>query len=181
MNLQEATIKKILEAKQIGTIYHYTNLIGLAGITYSNKLIGSYNRQCFTRRNDLLNANWSVYNTVKIIVDGNLLSEKYKIKPTNQTSNRMEAEERIYIKQIDDFSKYVLGIEISKNQAIKELEQSTNKNPDYWKEKDYSYKYIYGDSYNGYWNEDKYKYDVKVFYKDVINLCKITFKNVKEV
>lgn len=186
MNLQEATIKKLLEAKQVGTLYHYTNLEGIRGIAKLNRLEGNYNRQSFTRRSDLLNKNWSVYNDVRITVDGDLLSERYKIKPTNQIYNRMEAEERIIIKQIDNFSMYVTEVIISK-QSLKNYSNKFKKFPNFinnikdkaeWEKifknpEDYDLAKFY--------DFDTNKFNIEAYWEDTINLCKKVFKNIKEV
>lgn len=188
MNLQEATIKKILEAKQVGTIYHYTSIHNVFSICRSNTLCSRYNPQyssfynsspikngvqCFTRRNDLLNANWSVDGTdVKFIVDGDLLSNYYKIEPINAlgSKERFEAEERVYANKIENFSKFVIGVEIS-NKALYHIRRDANGSE--WE--------YYIDMYSDYYDEDKNRFYAKKCYDNILNECRKVFKNVKEV
>lgn len=190
MNLEEATMlalqNKLIEAKQVGTLYHYTNLEGLRGIAQDNTLKGNYGRQCFTRRKDLMNTNWSVYSDVKIIVDGDLLSEQFKIRPTNQVCDRMEAEERISVSQINNFSKYVQGVEISKK-AFSNFKDKFRKYPHFleniadladWEK---MFKDPENWDYAKFYNFETKKFDIKAYYNDTIELCKRVFKNVSEV
>lgn len=95
------------EAKQVGTIYHFT--------TYDKSLSIILNQQMtskeyisFTRNYDLKDAysndvNWG---DVRITIDGNKLSNKYKIEPFLDTKNSIkrnkgENEERIIKKSIN--------------------------------------------------------------------------------
>ncbi len=85
-------LKDILnEGKQVGKIYHYTSEAGLKGILASNKLKASEEFYMgnelyyisFTRNKNFhkKGANWNVKTDYRITVDGDKLSNKYKIKP----------------------------------------------------------------------------------------------------
>lgn len=189
MNLQEVTIKKLLEAKQVGTIYHYTSIHYLLDICETDTLCKYYSNQpsdldtiiqnktgvqSFTRRNDLLNAKWSVGGTdVKFIVDGDLLSNYYKIEPINALypfDDRFEAEERVYAFKIDNFSKFVLGVEVS-NKALYNIKKAVNGS-------DWQY---YVNIYDDFYDRDKNKFYAKKCYEHILNECSKVFRNVKEV
>ena len=203
MNLQEATIKKLLEAKQVGIIYHYTNLVGLRGILKTNSLEGKFNRICFTRDNNLFNfKDWSVSNDVKIIIDGNLLSEKYQIYPYNSFNVRKEAEERINIKNIPELNKYVLGLEINGNTILKNFKKYNYEFQRYdeWiktinNEEDLEYLQkqqvnikngidshsIQDDEYLPFYDLKNKRFNYKKYYEDTIQKCIDLFGNVREV
>jgi hypothetical protein len=85
-------LKDILtEAKQVGILYHYTSVVGLKGILDSDELYVSselYKGQelyyvAFTRNKNFhrKGANWGVKADYRITIDGNKLSNKYKIQP----------------------------------------------------------------------------------------------------
>ena len=188
MNLQEATIKRILEAKQVGTIYHYTSIHYLTDICETDTLCKYYTNQpsdidkiiqnksgvqSFTRRNDLLNANWSVGGTdVKFVVDGDLLSNYYRIEPVNAllSKERFEAEERVYAFKIENFSKFVIGVEISRK-ALYNIKKAVNGS-------DWQY---YTNKYDDFYDRDKNRFYAKKCYDNILNECRKVFKNVKEV
>ncbi len=79
------------EAKQVGTLYHYTSAAGLKGILESNKLNASTERYkghtlyyvSFTRNKNFhkKGANWNVKTDYRITINGDKLSNKYKIQP----------------------------------------------------------------------------------------------------
>jgi hypothetical protein len=147
MNLQEqiSRIKSMIivlnESKQVGLLYHYTSKTGLENILKTNKLNTSeefyrghqLNYISFTRNKNFhkRNTTWQVKTDYRITLDGDKLSNKYKIKPfaympgwnyensweydwlENEPENVVrdflikladydEQEERIYFKNIDD-------------------------------------------------------------------------------
>jgi hypothetical protein len=79
------------EAKQVGLLYHYTSENGLKGILQSNKLNAStefYKGHelyyvAFTRNKNFhkKSNNWGVKTDYRITIDGDKLSNKYKIQP----------------------------------------------------------------------------------------------------
>ena len=181
MTLLEATVlalqNKLNENKQVGIIYHYTSIFYIADILESSCL-STYNggpktTQCFTRRNDMLGKDWSVGGTsVKIIVDGDLLSEKYKVKPINAlfSEERYEAEERVYTGMIPDFIKYIVGIEIDTKSSLKEIKVAVNNDWRYMTNR-----------YKNYYDEKTNRFYYKKLYNDTIAECKKYYNNIKEV
>ena len=106
-------IDLLKEAKQVGTIYHYTSLGALQSILETNKLISQRNYISFTR-----NKNWWPWKTsIKLSFDGDKLSNKYKIQPFSDIDNIIkgsdEYEERVMLREINNLSKYILVIEIN--------------------------------------------------------------------
>ena len=143
MNLQEqisriqSMMGVINEGKQVGKLYHYTSEDGLKGILETNKLNASeeyYLRKelyfiSFTRNKNFhkKEMKWQVKTDYRITLDGDKLSDRYRIQPFayipgwnyednweydwledepesvvkdffNQTGDYDEQEERIYFK-----------------------------------------------------------------------------------
>ena len=79
------------EAKQVGILYHYTSKDGLKGVLDSNQLKATKEHYLgtdlyyisFTRNKNFhkKGANWNVKTDYRITIDGNKLSNKYKIQP----------------------------------------------------------------------------------------------------
>jgi hypothetical protein len=79
------------EGKQVGKLYHYTSTKGLEGILDSDELYASTERYkgrtlyfvSFTRNKNFhkKGADWDVKTTYRITIDGDKLSNKYKIQP----------------------------------------------------------------------------------------------------
>jgi hypothetical protein len=111
--------KGLKEGKQVGTIYHFTNTGNLISILKDNILKASdqwatndnlrpFNS--FTRNKN----GWDVSGfppDVRITIDGDKLSNKYKIQPFNMDFGVDEMEERIY-KDIPNIKDYILDITI---------------------------------------------------------------------
>ena len=109
---------KIESAKQIGTLYHLTNLDGIEFIMKNNKLVRKlYDGISFTR-NKMLNFYEGHPSRLyfKLIIDGDKLSNTYKIEPFKYHSNnddvdfRNEAEEIIKVREIRNIDKYIKGV-----------------------------------------------------------------------
>lgn len=112
------------EAKQVGVLYHFTKPAWLYQILLDNTLYGTFNFKTkqktisFTRQFDLGLA------FARIAVDGNKLSEKYKIEPYHdpnigiRSNGKKEFEEMIRADQIKNFSNYIIQIDISKRQFL---------------------------------------------------------------
>lgn len=117
------------EAKQVGVIYHYTHVGALQDILKSDELNTGVGNQPYisctrnknfhkTPRHGL--ADGKGINCV-IILDGNKLSNKYKIGPYNFFANGLddtykddddidEDEEAIWTEEIPNISKYIIAI-----------------------------------------------------------------------
>jgi hypothetical protein len=127
---------ELQEAKQVGTIYHFTSLPNLINILKENHLrAGAKIRKyiSFTRDKNFYKASdirtrWGVDTEVRIVVDGDKLSNKYKIEPYNFFYNRKkmdlydkgEFEERIVSPVINNLDQYVIAYEILYINAIGE-------------------------------------------------------------
>lgn len=81
----------LVEDKQVGLLYHYTSLDGLKGILSSNSIKASEEEYMghhlyyvsFTRNKNFhkKTSNWGVKTDYRITIDGNKLSNRYKIQP----------------------------------------------------------------------------------------------------
>ena len=119
------------EAKQVGILYHYTTLESLKDIIESNQLIANDpdfsgidnydseldpnidkgNMVSFTRANPK-NAQFSIaqYAEAVLVINGDKLSNNYKIEPTQQYGiGEDEMEERVY-KDINNLNRYIIKI-----------------------------------------------------------------------
>lgn len=110
--------KQLTESKQVGTLYHLTNLDGIEFIMKNNKLIRKlYDGISFTR-NKMLNFYVGHPSGLyfKLIIDGDKLSDNYKIEPfkyhsiKDDVDFRNEAEEIIKVKEIRNIDKYIKGV-----------------------------------------------------------------------
>jgi hypothetical protein len=111
--------KGLKEGKQVGLLYHFTKTGNLIGILQSNILKASDQWatnddprpiNSFTRNKN----GWDVGGfptDVRITIDGDKLSNKYKIQPFDMDFGVDEMEERIY-KDIPNIKDYILGITI---------------------------------------------------------------------
>jgi hypothetical protein len=79
-------LKEIIEAKQVGDIYHFTSLKGLYGILKDGFIKPNSENQISTTRNKNVDmSSFFEYSggqvTVMLTLDGNKISNKYKVKP----------------------------------------------------------------------------------------------------
>lgn len=121
-------LNKITEGKQLGTLYHYTDILSMIRIIESNKLIGakrtsneqSYYVISLTRNKNFLSQNRYLEKNLnsRIVLDGNKLSNNYKISPYASKYYRdpklQEQEERLYMKDpyLTDLNNYVISYDI---------------------------------------------------------------------
>jgi hypothetical protein len=117
----------------VGTIYHFSTLRGIVHIINDNCLNGqdydkpgvysiSFTRNKHFLKNDKREEQLGRDTLVGAFeVDGNLLSDKYKISPFQFQGGDVddEDEERIYTNEIDNILKYVLKICIFKDKIKK--------------------------------------------------------------
>jgi len=117
------------EAKQVGTLYHSTSGKNLIYILKSNSLKtgmpATYTNEIptvifFTRNKNYRPGEYTIE------IDGNKLSDNYKIQPYDSIRNRGEAEEYVD-KTIENLSKYLINIyaniEAVQYESYKEFEQ----------------------------------------------------------
>ena len=73
------------EAKQVGTLYHYTPILSLLKILKSNTLgdesLGKYSTVSLTRDKNFHKRTKIIPSESRIVIDGDKLSNNYKIKP----------------------------------------------------------------------------------------------------
>jgi hypothetical protein len=126
-------ILKLLEAKQVGILYHYTSISNGIEICEENRLKAGpdYDGISFTRNKDFHKIQREEISTgVIFVVDGDKLSENYKIQPFNYFWNREqgskfythhdymdEQEELVRHYAIENFSKYVIKVYIDLHHA----------------------------------------------------------------
>jgi len=130
------------EGKQIGTLYHFTDVDALLDILKSNKMMAfprsgmgddqNFYYVSFTRNKNLFINKSKLYTDIEIalVLDGDMLSNKYKFEPFNSSeTSKPEYEERIKIpatssnKDIENIKKYLKGIIIlGHTKAFKDVE-----------------------------------------------------------
>jgi hypothetical protein len=97
------------EAKQSGILYHYTENWLLEKIIESNTLLAPIS---FTRSKDKKTVSW-IDAEVALVIDGDKLSTKYKIRPYQDRDEEGrffdEMEERVD-KNIVDLDKYLIKV-----------------------------------------------------------------------
>lgn len=109
------------EAKQVGNLYHFTPIASLIQIIKSNKLAAhvadnhSSASVSLTRDSHLSRSKGS---NARIVIDGDKLSNRYKVKPINITSSdpyspawETESEERV-LGDITDLKKYIVSVDL---------------------------------------------------------------------
>ena len=117
-------LNKITEGKQVGTLYHFTDNIGLEGILKSNQLLASTtdaNHVSLTRDKN----GWHVGtrdNIARISLDVNSISNNYKISPhawdqSDRGAGETESEEAVLTDKIDNVKKYITFILIDRRLA----------------------------------------------------------------
>jgi len=109
------------ERKQVGDLYHFTDVNKISQILYKDELedINDRGYISFTRDKRMpstTNEPWWTIKTVRITVDGDKLSDKYKIQPYNDNVNNTETEERIV-------GKSLVKIPIKKVEVLKHWEK----------------------------------------------------------
>ena len=81
-------VLRLIEGKQVGVLYHYTTLLSLLKIVASNTLGRGekYDTVSVTRNKNFHKKNSIVPTEGVFVLDGNKLSNKYKIEPFAYTS-----------------------------------------------------------------------------------------------
>lgn len=164
-------MKLILEDKNIQDLFHYTSIDNLIDILLEDKLKSKYGVISFSRRSDLVSfKDWSVYNECVIVLDGNKLSNRYKIKPTMQTGSRFEAEEIIKTKSIDNLSAYIIKIIIDEKFIPTNKIINNTRLQNKWENNNEYYLDILNKSY---YNSNTHMLKKKDLFYDVINMSNV--------
>ena len=132
-----------MEAKQVGTLYHATDLNGLASIRETNKMIANWSQGIsFTRNKHYFYGDLPY----QLIFDGNKLSEHYKVYPFNFQyfgyNNTSGFDGDYQAKHSDDNLEAEVCV-VSKGR----------KYPDYYTDLKKPFFATHGDEYNEDWNE----------------------------
>ena len=120
----------ITERKQVGKLYHFTNIPALIGILNFNAIasteVSMLNRGkravSFTRNKNFHKIDQNYVGTAaRITVNGDKLSDKYKIEPFSYYKKKSdivtdESEESVISKKITDIDKYIIAIDVKKKQ-----------------------------------------------------------------
>ena len=110
------------EAKQVGILYHFTDIEGLLGILKTNELWASEtNADHVSLTRD--KQGWHVGtldNAFRISLDGNKISNKYKIRPYSWWGNDRgardtESEEAVLTDKITNIRDYIIDINANKH------------------------------------------------------------------
>lgn len=120
-------INIVNEARQVGTIYYFGPYRRLSRLIDNNFILSSTIQPfvSFTRNKTMVSD--TISSETRITIDGDKLSQRYKIMPFAHTSagygrgSTDEAEERIDLKKYPkgiDISKAIIGIEVKNPAAI---------------------------------------------------------------
>jgi hypothetical protein len=110
----------LYEAKQRGTLYHFTDGIGLMGILKTNELLASEDVKHVSLTRD--KQAWYVGtldNAFRISLDGDKISNKYKIIPYawsggDRGTGETESEEAVLTDKITNIRDYIIDIVANK-------------------------------------------------------------------
>lgn len=135
MSQFRSIVENILhEAKQVGTLYHATNLNGLKGILHSDKIQSDYyNSGCSDGISTSRDKTFFYKAPVQLILNGDKLSNKYKLEPysfyTDSPKHTRDEHETVirvkpnnnedeYTFTLPEIHKYIEGIMILPNLFI---------------------------------------------------------------
>ena len=128
VNFIDILKESLKEAKQVGTIYHFTDYEAALAIIKDNYVLKNLRPDAdgetyvsFTRNRDLKSP--TISRNVRFTIDGDSLSNRYKTEPFADVKagfgrrSSDEAEERVNVEPIGgklDFSKYLKAIDVMK-------------------------------------------------------------------
>jgi hypothetical protein len=133
IKFSDLLIQNLLEAKQVGTIYHFTTPKNVLDILSSNELAAMPDIS-FTRNKNYLNEPGSYgkgFSLIRLSIDGDKLSQNYKISPFHNyekfNKKSDEYEEKIFRKdlkngKINNIKNYITEITIDKEGILKSIE-----------------------------------------------------------
>lgn len=103
------------EAKQAGILYHITSIKNLLAIIKTNQLQGAIFGISTTRdKNGYKHIKGLAGSGCQLVLDGNKISNNYKIQPYQDTTDKYEDEyeERIKTRLIKNINKYIIMIQL---------------------------------------------------------------------
>ena len=170
------------EAKQVGTLYHITNIEGMDIILNQDILKGKTQfGVSFTRNKNLKSIIGQPPRSIfKLIIDGDKLSNSYKIVPRD-TTNRdgwvPDGYERVILheyeeyvnKPINNISNYITGVIIMVDSLVRDkeyLDWELTDDSKFWLGKGKTY---YGKDLKSIINKIKSVYPLYVQYNNIIN------------
>lgn len=140
------------EGKQVGTLYHWTDIYHSYDIVSNDFLKGyltdTFKDQpgiSFTRDKNFIKSKPKLRNKPEIcfVIDGDKLSNSYKIQPFQDPKiKKDEMEEKVLTNGIKNFSNYVIKVIIPKKQWMKDYSYS----PDQYNSK---FQDLGGEGYSG--------------------------------
>ena len=122
--------RKINEAKQVGTLYHFTTASNAVSILRDNILGKKRDAVSFTRdKNFPKSVRHGIYPEVGFILDGDLLSNKYKVEPYSfqgtvqkvpkgDLGPEWDESEEYIDTAVVDVQKYIKGILIDRSSLV---------------------------------------------------------------
>jgi hypothetical protein len=124
------------ERKQAGSLYHFTDIYNIETILKSNSLQSLNNLQnkklgkvISTTRNKKgmslrgKGDDKSFYGSTRIELDGDKLSDKYKIKPVDFQGDLDNYEEAIFTDKVNDLYKYIKSVTFIQNKRKRKNEE----------------------------------------------------------
>lgn len=100
------------EAKQVGVLYHYTYLKNLISILKTNTLKLSSNHETISfTRDKLAYKNIASIYSCRLVIDGDKLSENYKLKPIQYSYTKKDEMETEGYKDIKNIIRYIIRID----------------------------------------------------------------------
>lgn len=136
--------KLLNEGKQVGTLYHWTDLMGSFNIISQDFLKGyltdTFRDQpaiSFTRDKNFYKGKNKLATKPEIgfVIDGDKLSNHYKIRPFQDPKiKKDETEEKVLTDGIKNFSQYVIKVIVIKNRFDKSFKYSVDQIKNKWQE-----------------------------------------------
>jgi hypothetical protein len=127
--ISEKEVRNINESKQVGILYHHTTVKNVMGILNDNtlKLSQNHDSVSFTRDKNAYKTIAKIY-PIRIVVDGNELSNNYKISPYQDYYNSPgitrkipDEMEEVVLKDIRNIKKYIIRVDVFEDDFYDEL------------------------------------------------------------
>lgn len=101
MKLKQILNEILIERKQVGILYHYTTESSIVSIGRNMTLYPGYGNDYISfSRNSFGITGWAGNTICRLVLNGDILSDDYKIKPIHYKLKSHLAEERIYATKV---------------------------------------------------------------------------------